>query len=101
MTSTPPSILLHTCDGREGAPAELMGVEETNLEMFDVIHVGCAASGNVPPHLTDQLKRGGRMFIPIGERDGAQYIYLVDKDAVGNVEMKKLFSVRYIPFVLP
>lgn len=98
LTSTPPSIILHTGDGREGAPAELLDAE--NKEMFDCIHVGCAAPG-IPPHLTDQLKRGGRMFVPIGEADGAQYIYLVDKDSFGNVEAKKLFGVRYIPFVPP
>lgn len=65
-----------------------------------MIHVGAASPG-VPPHLTDQLMRGGKMFIPIGAAEGMQHIYLVEKDLVGNIEMKKLFGVRYIPFVFP
>jgi protein-L-isoaspartate(D-aspartate) O-methyltransferase len=49
----------------------------------------------MPQALIDQLARPGRMFIPVGS--SSQAIYLVDKDADGNVSQQKLFGVRYVP----
>lgn len=62
---------------------------------WDAIHVGAAAAG-WHQELIDQLKRPGRMFIPVADGDG-QYIFVVDKDAQGNVSKKRQMGVRYVP----
>ncbi|KAL7423914.1 hypothetical protein Q5752_001499 [Cryptotrichosporon argae] len=72
-------------DGRQGAPAHAP---------FTAIHVGAAAPA-VPAPLVEQLARPGRMFIPVGE--GRQDIWVVDKDAHGQVTKQKLFGVMYVP----
>mmetsp|Transcript_9894 Transcript_9894/g.31140 ORF Transcript_9894/g.31140 Transcript_9894/m.31140 type:complete len:202 (-) Transcript_9894:82-687(-) len=63
---------------------------------YDVIHVGAAAP-RVPRALVEQLKPGGRMFIPVGPDGGAQEIVLVDKDQEGNVHKRNIMGVRYVP----
>jgi protein-L-isoaspartate(D-aspartate) O-methyltransferase len=72
-------------DGRKG------WVEEAP---FDVIHVG-AAAGSWHDELLTQLKPGGRMFIPVGNRE--QHVYLVEKDVEGKIKKEKLFGVLYVP----
>jgi len=39
------------------------------------------------------------MFIPVEDPDGSgdQYIWVVDKDASGQVKKEKLYGVRYVP----
>jgi protein-L-isoaspartate O-methyltransferase len=37
-----------------------------------------------------------RLFIPI-EEDSEQHIYIIDKDAQGNITTKKQYGVRYVP----
>lgn len=61
---------------------------------YDCIHVGAAAS-ETPQALIDQLKRPGRIFIPVG-RD-AQSIMVYDKDAEGDIHMEKWMNVLYVP----
>jgi protein-L-isoaspartate(D-aspartate) O-methyltransferase len=65
---------------------------------FDAIVV-TAAAPDVPPALVDQLKPGGRMVIPVGERWGAQDLMLVEKHADGRVEHKSVLPVRFVPLV--
>lgn len=65
---------------------------------FDAIVVTAAAPG-VPPALVDQLKPGGRMVIPVGERWGAQDLMRVSKHADGRVERKSVLPVRFVPLV--
>jgi len=65
---------------------------------FDAIVV-TAAAPEVPPALVEQLKRGGRMVIPVGERWGAQELMLVSKRADGGVERKNVLPVRFVPLV--
>jgi len=68
---------------------------------FDAIHVGAAAE-ELPKALIDQLAPGGRMVIPVGGHSrfsGGQELLQVEKDSVGKVSSKKLFSVIYVPLV--
>jgi len=37
-----------------------------------------------------------RLFIPV-EVDSEQHIYIIDKDAQGNVTTKREYGVRYVP----
>jgi protein-L-isoaspartate(D-aspartate) O-methyltransferase len=62
---------------------------------YDAIHVGAAAK-ELHPGLVDQLKKPGRMFIPV-EENYAQYIWVVDKKEDGSIERKKLYGVQYVP----
>jgi protein-L-isoaspartate(D-aspartate) O-methyltransferase len=65
---------------------------------FDAIVV-TAAAPDIPPALVEQLKPGGRMVIPQGERWGAQDLLLVTKRADGGVERKSVLPVRFVPLV--
>jgi protein-L-isoaspartate(D-aspartate) O-methyltransferase len=72
-------------DGYNGWPEEAP---------FDAIIVTCAPD-KVPQPLVDQLKDGGRMVIPVGERF-AQQLYLLEKK---NGQLKESVSlpVRFVP----
>jgi protein-L-isoaspartate(D-aspartate) O-methyltransferase len=48
--------------------------------------------------LLEQLKPGGRMVIPIGERYFYQELILVEKDEDGKIERKDILSVAFVPF---
>ena len=63
---------------------------------FDAIVVTAAAS-HIPPPLVRQLKPGGRMIIPVGERFHVQYLTLVTKDADGHVAVRELLPVAFVP----
>ena len=72
-------------DGYKGWPEEAP---------FDAIIVTCAPE-NVPHPLTDQLKDGGRMVIPVGERF-AQQLYLLEKRN-GQLKESVTLPVRFVP----
>jgi protein-L-isoaspartate(D-aspartate) O-methyltransferase len=63
---------------------------------FDAIIV-TAAAREIPPALVDQLKPGGRLVIPVGPDAMGQDLLLVEKDAVGRVHERRLFSVAFVP----
>jgi len=63
---------------------------------FDVIHVGAAAA-EIPQKLVDQLAPGGRMVIPVGTY--TQHLCLVDKSLSGDVSVKRVTEVRYVPLI--
>jgi len=65
---------------------------------FDGIVV-TAAAPRVPEALVTQLAPGGRMVIPVGERDGAQELLLVRKREDGSIERRSVLPVRFVPLV--
>jgi len=65
---------------------------------FDAIVV-TAAAPRVPQALVDQLKPGGRMVIPVGERWEVQQLLLVVRKPDGTVEQKNVLPVRFVPLV--
>ena len=63
---------------------------------FDAIIVTAAAS-HVPPPLVRQLKPGGRMVAPVGQRFLVQYLTMVEKGADGGVTSRLILPVRFVP----
>jgi protein-L-isoaspartate(D-aspartate) O-methyltransferase len=61
---------------------------------FDAVIVTCAPD-HVPQPLTDQLKEGGRMIIPVGG-PGLQELYLLEKEN-GQLRQRAVESVRFVP----
>lgn len=47
--------------------------------------------------LLDQLNIGGRLIIPLGPRDGAQMLTVVDKLKNGDVVLDPKLPVVYVP----
>ena len=64
---------------------------------FDGIIVTAAAT-HIPEPLIEQLKPGGRMVIPVGERYFYQELILVEKDEDGKITRKDILSVAFVPF---
>ena len=79
------NVHLKVGDGYKGWPEEAP---------FDAIIVTCAPD-KVPQPLTDQLKDGGRMVIPVGERF-AQELYLLEKKN-GQLKESVTLPVRFVP----
>lgn len=63
---------------------------------FDAIVV-TAAAPSVPPGLVTQLAEGGRLVIPVGEREG-QELLIVTKDG-GRVRQRSLGGCRFVPLI--
>lgn len=64
---------------------------------FDVIVVS-AASPSIPPALEEQLADGGRMLIPVGDRD-SQQLMLVRKDGFIVTREALEGTVRFVPLL--
>ena len=64
---------------------------------FDSIIVTAAIS-HIPPPLVKQLKKGGRMIIPVGTRFQTQYLTLVEKDMQGTITTRQILPVSFVPF---
>ncbi|MDB4907955.1 MAG: Protein-L-isoaspartate O-methyltransferase [Gemmatimonadetes bacterium] len=63
---------------------------------YDAILVG-AGGPSVPQPLLDQLAEGGRMIIPVGERD-EQKLWMYTKRG-GEVTSQELAAVRFVPLL--
>jgi len=64
---------------------------------FDAIIV-TAAADHIPPPLLKQLALGGRMCIPVGQPYYPQILKLVIKDEEGNITVRDIIPVRFVPF---
>lgn len=64
---------------------------------FDAILVSAAAPA-VPPSLVAQLRAGGRLVIPVGDR-GLQELVRVRKSAQGDTTREYLGAVSFVPLV--
>lgn len=63
---------------------------------YDAIIV-TAAAPYIPDALTDQLKPGGRLVIPVGEAFGAQELILVSKGMHGELQHRAILPVAFVP----
>ena len=75
-------------DGSKGYPPEAP---------YDRIVV-TAAAPQVPKPLIDQLKPGGRIVIPVGDRM-VQYLYVVEKKPDGQVVSRPVTSCLFVPLI--
>jgi len=85
-----PNVRLAYGDGYQGLP---------DAAPFDAIIVA-AASPELPQALVQQLKRGGKMIIPVGQSEAgaAQQLKLIDKRGMTVIE-KQLDLVRFVPML--
>ncbi len=63
---------------------------------YDAIIVTCAPT-HVPEPLEDQLKEGGRMIIPVGERYIQELVLLTKKN--DTLRHSSVLDVRFVPMV--
>jgi len=80
-------VALRTGDGGLGWPERAP---------FDAIIVTAAAQ-EVPPALTEQLRAGGRMVIPVGPPHDDQELLLITKDAAGTLARRTVLPVAFVP----
>ncbi len=62
---------------------------------FDAIIVTCAPD-HVPEPLVGQLKEGGRLIIPVGEKGGIQQLVVLRKKD-GKILQQNKLDVRFVP----
>jgi len=64
---------------------------------YDAIIVTAAAT-HIPKPLIEQLKPGGRMVIPVGGRFMNQELTMVEKDEDGELHVRDILGVAFVPF---
>ena len=64
---------------------------------FDAIIV-TAAPEQIPEPLIQQLKLGGRLVIPVGPKDQAQSLQVLEKTSSGEIQRTDVLPVRFVPF---
>jgi protein-L-isoaspartate(D-aspartate) O-methyltransferase len=79
------NIHVNIGDGYRGLPEQAP---------YDAIMV-TAAPGHIPQPLVDQLKKEGRMIIPVG--DFYQELILITKKPDGNIKKQSVLPVRFVP----
>ncbi|MED5535710.1 MAG: protein-L-isoaspartate(D-aspartate) O-methyltransferase [Pseudomonadota bacterium] len=63
---------------------------------FDAIIV-TAAPEQIPEPLIQQLKLGGRLVIPVGPKDHAQSLQVLEKTSSGEIQTTDVLPVRFVP----
>jgi protein-L-isoaspartate(D-aspartate) O-methyltransferase len=76
-------------DGTTGWPGEAP---------YDAI-LAAASGSHVPTPLVEQLRPGGRLVMPIGDRDAAQRLIKVIKREDGSLQQSELGPVRFVPLI--
>lgn len=79
------NVMVRSGDGYKGWP---------EAAPFDAIIVTCAPE-RVPSPLTDQLRNGGRMIIPVGNQSGQDLILL--RKSEGGLTQDAVLPVRFVP----
>ncbi len=64
---------------------------------FEAIIV-TAAVNHIPPPLVAQLRPGGKLVGPVGERFTVQHLLLVHKLDDERVQIRQILPVRFVPF---
>ena len=64
---------------------------------FDAVIV-TAALGHVPPPLTEQLKVGGRLIMPLGLAYAPQQLTVIEKIAPSERRIHSIIPVKLVPF---
>jgi protein-L-isoaspartate(D-aspartate) O-methyltransferase len=82
-----PNVWVRAGDGYYGWPEK---------GPFDAI-IGTAAAEEIPAPLIEQLKKGGRMILPVGGPLGFQYLILVTKDEQGQLHRENVLPVLFVP----
>ncbi len=82
-----PNVWVRAGDGYYGWPEK---------GPFDAI-MGTAAAEEIPPPLVEQLKKGGRMILPVGGPRGFQYLILITKDERGQLHRENVLPVLFVP----
>jgi protein-L-isoaspartate(D-aspartate) O-methyltransferase len=85
------NVIVREGDGYKGWPEKAP---------FDRI-ILTAAPPELPQTLTDQLKPGGKLLAPIGDRTSAQVLSLVEKAADGKITSRPVLPVQFVPMVKP
>ena len=63
---------------------------------FDAIIVGAGAP-HVPPALEQQLAEGGRLLLPVGDREEQQLAVFTKRN--GQLERRDITPVRFVPLI--
>jgi len=74
-------------DGKEGWKEQAF---------FDKIILTAAVKEN-PSNLLEQLAKGGKMILPLEDKEGSQRLVLIDKIDNEQLKYQKLISVRFVP----
>lgn len=56
-----------------------------------------AATPHIPPPLLEQLRPGGRLVAPLGQRFGTQNLVVVEKDLDGKTSTRAVLPVAFVP----
>lgn len=84
------NIVVRAGDGYRGWPEQAP---------FDRIMV-TAAPPEIPEALTAQLKRGGRMVLPVGQRGRIQQLMVLEKSETSDeITGRNVIPVRFVPMV--
>lgn len=65
---------------------------------YDAILVAAAPS-HIPQALIEQLAPGGRLVLPVGERYYGQDLKVVHKDQQGEIHVKTVLPVAFVPMI--
>jgi protein-L-isoaspartate(D-aspartate) O-methyltransferase len=83
------NVIVRTGDGYQGWPDQAP---------FDRILL-TAAPAEIPLVFYDQLKPGGRLVAPVGERLQDQQLMVIEKDEKGGIARRSIIPVRFVPMV--